>query len=133
MKSNDVLDGFVNSVVHGSLISTSLSDQEESEVNSEEEFYQEETEEISEEESDQEEIEEISDQESDQEETEEIFEEESAAESGEENETESEVVAYSSLDYSDRFTNIENSQYVLCAELLAIILLFGILTGLKKL
>lgn len=60
-------------------------------------------------------------------------EEVSAAESGEENETESESVTYTTIDYSDRFTNIENVQYVQCAELLSIILLIGILTGLKRL
>lgn len=103
MKSNDDIEGVVNSVVQGSLISVSGNDQIKSEDAS------------------------------DQEETEEISEEEFAAESGEENETESETGTYSTIDYSDRFTNIENAQYVQCAELLAIILLIGILTGLKRL
>lgn len=103
MKSNDDLEGFVDSVVTGSLISVSGNDDIEFEGSS------------------------------DQEEIEEISEEESAAESGEENETESEIVTYTAIDYSDRFTNIENSQYIMCAELLGLILLIGILTGLKRL
>lgn len=108
MKSNDDLDGFINSVVQGSLISVSGNDQVDC---------------------DHEEIEE----DSVEEEAVEVVSEDSAAESGDENEEQSETVTYSTVDYSDRFTNIENSQYVLCAELLAIILLIGILTGLKRL
>ena len=119
MKSNDNLEGFANSVIQGSLISISSKDSLESEDVSE----QEETEEISEEEfedvSDLEENVELSEEESEDvfehEESEEISETEIASENGDENETESEIVAYSSIDYSDRFSNLENSQYVIAA------------------